>query len=84
MSLCWTESSDCPEVEASGFVGGAFGGAGPGVADEHVGAGPAGDGHESGFGASCGEPAVGGGVAEPVGSEARDSGPLGAASQRSA
>ena len=71
--------SDESKVEPSGFVGGAFGGAGTGVADEHVGAGPAGDGHEAGFGAACGEPAVGRGVAEPVGPEALDAGPLGAA-----
>ena len=65
----WARSQGA-EVEASGFVGGAFGGAGSGVADEDVGAGPAGDGHEAGFGAAGGEPAVGGGVPEPVGPEA--------------
>jgi len=71
--------SDGAEVEPPCFLGGAFGGAGSGVADEHVAAGPAGDGHESGFGAAGGEPAVGGGVPEPVGSEALHSGSLGAA-----
>ena len=72
-----TVLSEGAEVGARGFLGGAFRGVGSRVADQHVGAGPAGDRHQPGLGASCGEPAVGCGVAELVGVEAR-AGELGA------
>jgi hypothetical protein len=82
LSLRLNSDSELPEVESAGFHRGSFGGTGSGVADEHVGAGPAGDGHESGFGAACGEPAVRRGVPQPVGTEALDAGAHGSASQR--
>lgn len=74
-------SSDRSEVESSSFVGGALGCSGAGVADEHVGAGPAGDGHEAGLGAAGGEPPMGGGVTQTMGSEVLDAGASGAAAQ---
>jgi hypothetical protein len=82
LSLRLNSDSELPEVESAGFHRGSFGGTGSGVADEHVGAGPAGDGHESGLGAACGEPAVRRGVPQPVGTEALDAGAHGSASQR--
>ncbi len=75
----WERSlSDGSEVEASGFVGGPFGCAGAGVADEHVGAAPPSEGHQAGLGAAGGEPAVGRGVPESMRPEAVDPGALGA------
>lgn len=64
--------SDCSEVESSGFLGGAFGGAGTGVTDEHVGTGPAGDGHEARLGTAGSQPAMRRSVPEPVWPEALD------------
>jgi hypothetical protein len=69
------------QVETLGFDGCAFGSAGAGVSNEHVGAGPAGDRHEAGFGAAGGEPAVGGCVPKSVGPEPVDPGALGAAAE---
>lgn len=46
--------SEESEVEPLGFLGGAFGGAGTGVSDDHVGAGPAGEGHQTGLGSAGG------------------------------
>lgn len=84
MALDLGRSSEVAEVEAPRLGRGSFGGSGAGVAHQHVGAGPSGDGHEAGFGAPGGEPAVGGGVAEPVRPEALDSGALGSPAQRAA
>ena len=64
--------SDGAEVEPSSFVGSAFSDTGAVISDEHVGAASASAGREAGLGAACGEPAVGGGVPEPMGPEALD------------
>lgn len=63
---------------------GPFGCAGFGLADEHVGAAPARHGHQSGFGAAVGEPAVGGGVAKFVGVESGNAGSLGSSAKGAA
>jgi hypothetical protein len=73
MALNLGRSSQVAEVETPRLGRGSFGGACAGVADEHVGAGPAGDRHQPGFGAAGGEPAVGGGVPESVRPEPVDS-----------
>ena len=74
-------SSQLPQVESSGFLGGPRGCLGLGVAHEHVWSGPPGDGHKAGLRAPGGEPAVGCGVPQAVGVEVLDPGDVGALAQ---
>src|SRR5438309_1000368 len=65
-----------PQGEALVGVPGPFVGGAGGVAGEHVPAPPAGQAHEVAFVAAGGEPGVGEGVAELVGVDAAEAGPL--------
>ena len=74
--------SEGSQVELAGLGRRSLCGRSPGVADQHVGAGPAGHGHQPGLRAARCEPAVGCGVAELVRVEAVDAREGGAAAQR--
>lgn len=60
-------ASQVTQVKLACLRGCPLGGRGSRVADEHVGAGPAGHGHQPGLGTAVGQRAVGCGVAQLVG-----------------